>query len=169
VKNRLADLLEAFARALAWIGIAIIGLLPFPIAYDAIARSFGRPTIWVFETSLYAFVIAAFFVNGLALATGAHFRIIMLGHLWPHAKKAIDFAVLAVTFAFALTLIVASARFVQYSWQFDIHSNTLLSVPEYLPELALPIGGLALAVQTLVQFLRGTMPGDPDETAAPGV
>jgi C4-dicarboxylate transporter DctQ subunit len=169
VKKRLAAQLEAIARAMAWVGIAIVGLLPFPIAYDAVARFFGEPTIWVFETSLYALVIAAFLANGMALAAGAHFRITVLGHLWPHAKKGLDIAALLVTLAFALTLIFASARFVQYSWDFDIRSNTLLSVPQYLPELALPIGGLALAVQTLAQLLRGEMVGDENESAEPGI
>ena len=166
--NRLAAQLEAIARAMAWLGIAIIGLLPFPIAYDAVARFFGEPTIWVFETSLYALVAAAFLTNGMALAEGAHFRITMLGQLWPSAKKGLDIAALLVTLAFALTLIFASARFVQYSWDFNIRSNTLLSVPQYLPELALPLGGLALALQTLAQLLRGAMPGAPDERNEPG-
>lgn len=166
--ERLATLLEAIARAMGWIGIAIVGLLPFPIAYDAVARSFGHPTLWVFETTLYALVAAAFLSNGLTLAGGAHFRITALAHLWPRWRKALDIIVLLVTLVFALTLIFASARFVAYSWDFNIRSNTLLSVPQYLPELALPIGGLALTIQTLAQLLRGAMPGEPDETAEPG-
>lgn len=169
MKERLATQLEAIARAMAWVGIAIVGLLPFPIAYDAVARFFGHPTLWVFETTLYGLVAAAFLANGMALAAGAHFRITMLGHFWPHARKGLDVAAMLVTLAFALTLIVASARFVQYSWDFDIRSNTLLSIPQYLPELALPLGGLALAIQTLAQLLRGAMPAEPDEAAEPGV
>ncbi len=168
MKERLADQFEAIARAMAWVGIAIVGLLPFPIAYDAVARSLGHPTLWVFETTLYALVAAAFLTNGMALASGSHFRITMLGHFWPRARKGLDIAALLVTLAFALTLIVASARFVQYSWDFNIRSNTLLSVPQYLPELALPLGGLALALQTLAHLLRGAMPAEPDETAEPG-
>jgi C4-dicarboxylate transporter, DctQ subunit len=168
VKQRLATRLEAVARAMAWVGIAIVGLLPFPIAYDAAARFMGHPTLWVFETSLYALIAAAFLANGMTLADGAHFRITALGHLWPRARKGLDIAALLVTLAFALVLIYASARFVQYSWDFNIRSNSLLSVPEYLPELALPIGGLALAIQTLAQLLRGAMPAEPDGTAEPG-
>jgi TRAP-type C4-dicarboxylate transport system permease small subunit len=168
VKDRLAAQLEAIAHAMAWVGIATIGLLPFPIAYDAVARAFGRPTIWVFETSLYAFIVAAFFANGMALATGSHFRITLMGHFWPRAKKSLDIAALLVTLAFALTLIVATAQFVIYSWDNNIRSNSLLSVPEYLPELALPIGGLALAMQAIAQLLRGAMPGGPEETDEPG-
>jgi C4-dicarboxylate transporter, DctQ subunit len=168
VKDWLAAQLSAIAHAMAWAGIAIIGILPFPIAYDAVARFIGQPTIWVFEISLYGLVGAAFLVNGMALADGAHFRITALEHFWPRAKKGLDIAVLLITLVFALTLIFASARFVQYSWNFDIRSNTLLSVPQFLPELALPIGGLALALQTMAQLLRGAMPAEPEERAEPG-
>jgi C4-dicarboxylate transporter DctQ subunit len=153
---------------MGWIGIALVGLLPFPIAYDAVARSFGHPTLWVFETTLYVLVAAAFLANGITLAGGAHFRITMLGHMWPRCRKVIDIVVLLVILAFALTLIFATAQFVAYSWANDIRSNTLLSVPQYLPELALPVGGLALTIQTLAQLLRGAMPGEPDERAEPG-
>ncbi len=153
---------------MGWIGIALVGLLPFPIAYDAVARSFGHPTLWVFETTLYALVAAAFLANGITLAGGAHFRITALAHMWPRCRKVIDIVVLLVILAFALTLIFATAQFVAYSWANDIRSNTLLSVPQYLPELALPLGGLALTIQTLAQLLRGAMPGEPDERAEPG-
>lgn len=158
MRERLADRLERIGRAMAWMGIAIVGILPFPIAYDAIARSMGYPTIWVFEVSLYALIVAGFLSNALALATASHFRITLFGHLWPGAKPWLDFVSLFVTLAFSLVLIYASTRFVQYSWDFNIRSNSLLSTPQFLPQLALPIGGLALALQTIAQILRGRMP-----------
>lgn len=158
MKERIADRLQAIGRALAWIGVAIVGILAFPIAYDAIARSMGHPTIWVFEVSLYGLIAAGFLTNALALSTGSHFRITLLGHLWPRARPLLDFVSLLVTLIFALVLIYASGRFVQYNWEFGIRSNSLLSVPQFLPQLALPIGGLALAMQTVAQMLRGRMP-----------
>ena len=93
---------------MGWIGIALVGLLPFPIAYDAVARSFGHPTLWVFETTLYVLVAAAFLANGIALAAGAHFRITMLGHFWPRAGKGLDIARCWSRLPFALTLIFAT-------------------------------------------------------------
>lgn len=158
MRQRLAARLERIGRAMAWCGIGVLGILPFPIAYDAIARSMGHPTIWVFEVSLYALIVGAFLSNALALATGSHFRITLFGHLWPRAKPWLDSISLLVTLAFSLILIYASARFVQYSWDFDIRSNSLLSTPQFLPQLAMPIGGLALALQTIAQMLRGRMP-----------
>lgn len=166
MRLRLAERLESIGRIMAWIGIAIVGILPFPIAYDAIARSMGRPTIWVFEVSLYGLIAAGFLTNALALTTGSHFRITILGHLFPRAKPWLDLFALLVTLAFALVLMYASLRFVHYSWSFGIRSNSLLSVPQFIPQLALPLGAVALALETISLLLRGRMPEhDADETA----
>lgn len=158
MRFRLAAWLESVGRTMAWIGMAIIGVLPFPIAYDAIARSMGHPTIWVFEISLYGLIAAGFLTNALALTTGSHFRITILGHLFPRAKPWLDLFALLVTLAFALVLIYASSRFVHYSWSFGIRSNSLLSVPQFIPQLALPLGAVALALETVSLLLRGRMP-----------
>lgn len=169
MRERIAAPLEAAGRALAWLAIALLAILPFPVAYDAVARYFGYPTIWVFETSLYAFIAAGFLANAMALGSGSHFRITFLSHLRPAAKPWLDRFALLVTLVFALVLIYASARFVHYSWSFDIRSNSLLSVPQYLPQLAMPIGGVALALQTVAQLLRDELPEQElDTDADPG-
>lgn len=160
---RLAAQLERIGRVMAWIGIAIVGLLPFPIAYDAIARWMGHPTIWVFEVSLYGFIAAGFLANALALSSGSHFRITLLGHLFPRARPWLDLFALLVTFAFALVLVYATLRFAHYSWSYGIRSNSLLSVPQFIPQLVLPLGALALALETVALLLRGRMPGHDAE------
>lgn len=169
MRQLVAARLEQIGRAMAWIGICVVAILPFPIAYDAIARFMGRPTIWVFEVSLYGLIAAGFLTNALALASGSHFRITLFGHLFPRAKYWLDAIALIVSLIFALILIYASLRFVRYSWDFSIRSNTLLSTPQFLPQLALPIGGLALAIQTVAHMLRGRMPEhDAEEDADVG-
>lgn len=162
----LAEQLERIGRVMAWIGMSIIAVLPFPIAYDAVARSMGHPTIWVFEVSLYAFIAAGFLANALALASGAHFRITILGHLFPGFRRWLDTFALLVTFLFALVLIYASVRFVHYSWSFGIRSNSLLSVPQFLPQLVLPLGAAALGLETVSLLLRGRMPEHDMEESA---
>lgn len=168
VRLRIAARLEAIGRGMAWIGIAIVAVLPFPIAYDAVARYLGHPTIWVFEVSLYALIVAGFLANAMALATGSHFRITLLGHLWPRARPWLDRFALLVTLIFAIVFIYASLRFVHYSWSFGIRSNSLLSTPQFLPQLALPIGGAALALQVLAQLLRDAMPSGEEGGAEIG-
>lgn len=63
-------------------------------------------------------------------------------------------------------LIYATSRFVLYSYAFGIRSNSLLSVPLFVPQLAMPLGGLALALQTIAELLRDAMPSHGDRDAA---
>lgn len=166
LRETLARICEEAGRGFGWVGIAILGVLSFPVAYDAVARSFGAPTIWVFETSLYAFIAAGFLANALALRTGAHFRITFIGHAWPAARPWLDRFALLMTLVFAVVLIYATSRFVLYSYAFGIRSNSLLSVPLFVPQLAMPLGGLALALQTIAELLRDAMPSHGDGDAA---
>ncbi len=161
MRERVAQLCERICRVLGWIGIVLVSLLAFPIAYDAVARFFGHPTTWVFELSMYALIAAAFLANGIALSSGAHFRITFLAQIAPAWKPWLDRCALGITFLFAVAFVYSSARFVLYSIQFDIRSNTLLSIPQFLPQLALPIGGLALGMQAFAQLLRGRFPDGP--------
>lgn len=160
MRETVAGACEGFGRVLGWIGICIMGLLAFPVAWEAVARFSGHPTIWVFETSLYALIVAAFLANGLAFASGAHFRITFLSVAFPAASRWLDRLALVVLLLFSCAFVYAASQYALYSLRFDIRSNTLLSVPEYLPQLALPIGGLALALQTVAQLLRDQMPAD---------
>jgi C4-dicarboxylate transporter DctQ subunit len=155
-----------FSRILGGVGIVLVGLLAFPVAYDAVARFLGHPTIWVFETTLYALIAAGFLTNGLALSTGSHFRITLLSQLFPGARRWLDRVAMFVTLVFAIAFTYASAQFVVYSFQFDIRSNTLLSIPQFLPQLALPVGGIALALQALGLLLTDQMPTDVPADAA---
>jgi len=159
--ERVAQVCERACRVLGWIGIVLVSLLAFPIAYDAVARFLGHPTIWVFETSLYALVAAAFLANGIALSSGSHFRITFLSQIFPAWKARLDRCALLITCLFAAAFVYSSAGFVLYSIQFDIRSNTLLSIPQFLPQLALPVGGLALGMQAFAQLLRGQFSDGP--------
>lgn len=58
---------ELVGRAFTYISIALMLLLSIPIAYEAVVRSFGYPTIWVFETTLYSFIFLGFLGNVLAV------------------------------------------------------------------------------------------------------
>lgn len=163
MRSAIAAGCRRFSRGLGWIGTVLVSILAFPIAYDAVARFLGHPTIWVFETTLYALIAAGFLTNGMALSKGAHFRITLLSHAFPAARRWLDRFSMLTTLAFALAFVYASARFALYSFEFDIRSNTLLSIPQFIPQLALPIGGLALGLQALAHLLEDSMPDESSE------
>ena len=146
---------KAVGRVMTAVSIALMALLCLPIAYEAVARAFGAPTIWVFETTLYAFVFLGFLGNALAVQRGAHFRVTLLIDVFPQSKQVFDAIAQLSTLAFAMLIIAAGSYFVWYSWSNGILSATLLEVPLWLPQLAIPLGGLGLFLQTLVTMVEG--------------
>lgn len=137
------------------VSIALMLVLCIPVTYEAVARYFGAPTIWVFETTLYAFIFLGFLGNALAVRSGAHFRVTLLIQAFPRYKRFFDLIAHGATLMMAILIITAGGYFVWYSYTNAILSATLLEIPLWIPQLAIPIGGIGLFLQTLVVIARG--------------
>jgi len=55
--------------------------------------------------------------------------------------------------AFGLVLLVAGIQQVVTDYAQGLESDTLLAVPQFLPQLAFPIGGLVIALQGMAHLL----------------
>ncbi len=148
--------------AMTIVSVGLIIVLCLPITYEAVARSFNRPTIWVFETTLYAFIFLGFLGNALAVKSGAHFRVTLLIGLFPSKRHIFDRIAQVTTLLFALLIIASGVYFMWYSISNDIVSATLLEVPLWIPQLSIPLGGLGLLLQTLVQMVEGDTTPHPE-------
>lgn len=157
----MVNVARMIGRAMTFVSICLMVILCIPIAYEAIARSFNAPTIWVFETTLYAFIFLGFLGNALAVKSGAHFRVTLLMDLFPRQAKTFNLISEVATMVFALLIISSGLYFVVDVIKNDIVSATLLEVPLWIPALALPLGGLGLFLQTLVQLITGEVVIDP--------
>jgi len=149
-------MLEAVGRAMTALSVTLMVLLALPIVYDAISRALGYPTIWVFETTLYAFIFIGFLGNALAISRGSHFRVTILAQVFPGMRKVFDLISHLSVVLFSLLVISSGLYFTWYSWSNSIVSSTLLQVPQWIPNLAIPLGGLGLLTQTVVQMCCGT-------------
>jgi C4-dicarboxylate transporter DctQ subunit len=151
----LVRVLEGIGQAMTVLSVVLMVLLALPIIYDAVLRAFGYPTIWVFETTLYAFIFLAFLGNALAVKRGSHFRVTIFLQLFPQSKKTFDLISNISIVLFSLLVISSGAYFTWYSWSNSIVSSTLLEVPQWIPNLAVPLGGIGLLMQTIVQMCCG--------------
>lgn len=147
--------LDGIGEAMSRVAVAIVALLAFPICYDVVARAVGHPTIWVFEITLYALGASAFLANAAALKHGAHFRITILLKLFPRWRKRFDQLALLATLAFGLVLAASGAMFAWQSFAEGVRSATLLSIPLFIPQSEIALGGFALVVQSLAMLLAG--------------
>lgn len=150
-----ARFLEKIGDLLGVAAAAIMMLLAAPVIYDAVARDLGYPTIWGFEVTLYALIAGAFLANAQALKHGNHFRVRVLLTLFPRAAKYFDWLAWVTTLVFGAVIAGAGTMFVGYSYTNDIHAPTLLGTPMWIPQSALPLGGLALVLQSLALLLGG--------------
>ena len=151
-------LIRTIGRGMTAVSITLMILLCVPITYEAIARFFNAPTIWVFETTLYAFIFLGFCGNALAVQSGSHFRVVMLREMFPAKRRMFDLIAQLSTLAFGFLIIATGSYFVWYSASNAIVSATLLEVPLWIPQLAVPLGGIGLVLQTIVQMVTGEAP-----------
>lgn len=145
--------LTAVSRAVC-IAAALIGfLLPLPVLYEVVMDQLHDPPIWVFETTGYAIIMIAFAASGYGLSTGHHFRISLLPDRFPRLARPLARLSAVLQVAFGLVLLIAGLNQVVTDYVQDLQSDTLLAVPQYLPQLAFPIGGLVIALQGIAHLL----------------
>lgn len=154
----LVRMLRLVGDVMSWSSVALVLLMALPIAYEAMSRAAGYPSIWVFEITVYTLIAAGFLANSVALRHGAHFRIEMMLHLFPNHVRAFNVLALVATLFVAIAVVWAGWVLVEYSLANAIRSDTLLSVPLYLPQLAIPLGGLALGLEAAAMLIAGDYP-----------
>ncbi len=142
---------------------AIVGLLALPVAYDAVARALRSPTIWIFDTTIYLLIAAAFIGNAYALRTGAHFRMMLLYQLFPSWRRFGDRLAYTATALFAGIVTALSAQHVYAHFMNGMGSGTILNMPLWIPQLAIPLGAAGLTLEALRILVTGDYP-ETEET-----
>jgi C4-dicarboxylate transporter, DctQ subunit len=148
-----AGWLTQMSRALC-VAAATLGLvLPVPVLYEVVMDQFKSPPTWVFETTSYTIILLAFAASGYGLSTGHHFRVALLPERFPALARPLARFSAVLQLAFGLILLVAGIEQVITDYVQGLQSDTLLAIPQYLPQMAFPIGGLVIALQGIAHLL----------------
>jgi TRAP-type C4-dicarboxylate transport system permease small subunit len=152
-RKRVAMRLTAAARAICVVSAVLTLILPLPVLYEIVMDQLRHPPVWVFEMTGYAIIMIAFAASGYGLTTGHHFRINLLSQKFP--KLEVVLAMLSALFelAFGVILLIAGWNQAYAAYSQDLRSDTLLQIPQFWPELAFPIGGIAIILQSLAHVL----------------
>lgn len=153
---------RAISRILGIVSVVLVTILCLPICYEALLRAADQPTIWVFEVTLYAFIFLGFLGNTVAVRKNAHFRVTVITKIFPTMRRFFDLLSNFMASLFALLIVGSGCYFVWYSIENEIVSATLLEIPMWIPQLAIPLGGLGLLLETIIQIIEGA-PQDEDE------
>lgn len=158
-RSALARFCAAIDRINTWVarfwGASIL-FVTFAILYEVVARGwFGHATVWANETTVYLSAVAYLLGGGYALLRRGHVRIdLIYGVLPPGVKRAAD----VFSFAF-FSLYVGALIWVgsQMAWGSFLQSEgtgTPWNPPIWPVKMAIPIAGLLLLLQGIVNLLR---------------
>jgi TRAP-type C4-dicarboxylate transport system permease small subunit len=152
-RRRAAMRLTAAARAICVVSAVLTLILPLPVLYEIVMDQLWHPPVWVFEMTGYAIIMIAFAASGYGLTTGHHFRINLLSHKFPKLEVPLAMLSALLELAFGVILLIAGWNQAYAAYSQDLRSDTLLQISQCWPELAFPIGGLAIILQSLAHVL----------------
>jgi C4-dicarboxylate transporter, DctQ subunit len=143
---------DACGRVAAWLFFAI-GLL---ITAEVISRYvFNAPTPWTEDVSqalqIWATYLAAAFVLRNRDLIVIEFFITRMG---PGRRRLADTISLVAILVFALFAVVYGCAIVAESVAQNRHASTMLGLPRWITEAAIPVGFALLTLQALVELVR---------------
>jgi C4-dicarboxylate transporter, DctQ subunit len=139
-------------RLAAWL-FFLIGVI---IVYEVIARYlFLAPTIWSEEMSRFLQIWATYLAAAEVLRRRQLIAIdVVVTRLGPLARTSCEVLALLVIIAFSLVAVVFGLEVVVDSLKVGRATATMLSVPFWLSEVAIPLGFGLLCLQALAELVR---------------
>lgn len=138
---------------------AALWLLTALVLVDVLLRSFGAPTVWGSEVSVYLMLALAFLGIGHTWVEDGHFRVTLLvGRLPRRAQLVIEFLCATLALLFAIAFAYGAWQLAGFSFQLNFTTPTVLKLPLGLLHGIVFLGGLTLIlalVQDLLRIARG--------------
>jgi TRAP-type mannitol/chloroaromatic compound transport system permease small subunit len=148
------DRLNAYiGQAFGWSILA----LTLVVCYEVLARYlFGAPTTWAFDTSYMLYGALFMMAGAYTLSRNAHVRGDFLYRTWSPRRQAWMDLVLYLIFFFPgiLALVIAGTIEADRSWMLDERTNSPATAPLYPFKTLIPIVGVLMLLQGLVEFVR---------------
>ena len=154
----------ALGRLAGWAFVATGAMIVWEVAARYL---FNAPTIWAEEVSRLFLVWATFLPAAVLLRRRAHIRITVLTeHLGPTAQRLCELFALAWVAAFALGAAVGGTGIAWDSWRVGRTTGTMMDLPNWWTEAAVPVAFALLALQCIAEFVR-VCAGHDDDAVAP--
>lgn len=135
-----------FERSIAAIMLALIVLCVF---FAALMRTIGLPVIWSVDIAQLLFVWVCMIGGNQAMRDGDHVGVDYFVKRLPlKVQLSVDFVVYALMAAFLTILIIYGIKLTLLNPERELGAAQL---PYSLVTVAIPLGGLAMLVTTLVQ------------------
>lgn len=143
---------EVAAHIAAWMLFSIAVM----VTYEVVMRKvFNSPTIWVDEIARFFQVWAVYLASAHILKLRGLITVELFSASLSRDKfRLLEFLSLAVIACFSLVALYYGADVVFESIEMGRKTSTMLGVPKWFTESAIPVGFGLLFVQTVVEFLK---------------
>jgi TRAP-type C4-dicarboxylate transport system permease small subunit len=150
----------ACSRIAGWLFFAI-GVM---ITYEVVARYvFNAPTIWAEEMSRFFQVWAVYLGAAYVLRYKHLIRITLLtDRIGPSGRRIAEAFSLIIIGTFCVVAIAWGIEIVAESVRLNRTTSTMLDVPQWMTELAIPVGCGLLLLQCVAQLVRLARATDVD-------
>lgn len=150
---RVIDKITQFAAFFsAWMlfGIGVM------VTFEVIMRKvFNSPTIWVDETARFCLVWAVYLASAHILKSRELITVeLFTGSLSPAKLKMLEFFALTVIAIFSAVATYYGAEVVLESIEMGRKTSSMLGVPKWITESAVPVGFGLLLVQAVVEIIK---------------
>lgn len=165
---QLLDRLSVALGVVAAVAYFAIGLM---LGYEVFARYlFTKPTIWAEELSRMGLIWGTFLAAAVLLHRRQHIRITILTDLLPvGVRRYQEIAVLLFVAVFAAAVVWYGTPLAWDSFERGRTTGSMLDIPIFWSEAAVPFGCALLCLQALAEaartWVRGPAPTDPAATA----
>ena len=147
---------ELFVTALAWLASAIFVLAGIMLTFEVIARYFfTAPTIWAAELSQICLIWGTLIAMAWCLRERRHVRIDALtARLSPLGRLVAEIAAMVTVAAFSGIVVWYGWEIFWDSFQRGRTTGSMLDLPTWISELAVPFGFSVLFIQALIEVTR---------------
>lgn len=148
--------IDRLNEAFGWIAAAAFVAVGAMITYEVVMRYvFLAPTIWAEEMSRFLQIWATYIAAATVLRHRQLIAItVVVERLGPRGRKAAEAFALVWILLFCLVAVWYGLDIMLDSIRLGRATSTMLAVPQWMTELAIPLGFTLLALQAVAELIR---------------
>lgn len=142
-------------KALAWLAAALFVATSAMLSYEVVARYFfAAPTIWAAELSQMALIWGSLIAMPWLLAARRHITVTaMTERLGARTRSAAEGLALIAVLVFSVIVTIWGWDIFYDSFVRGRTTGSLLNLPAWIVELAVPVGFAMLSVQAFIEIV----------------
>lgn len=154
--RQLLALVDKLPLGAAQVAVAALIIMTLLITFEVIIRkSFGISTKIAHDFSGYLLVILTFFGAAITLRADRHLRVTVLFSRLNQKIQSILYKIyLIISIGFVLVLLWASTEFVINAYTKGWMTESVIAIPEFIPEAFIPLGLLFFVLQLVAQLRK---------------